>query len=325
MATRLSFRLISLEDDDPWPIEQKNFAIVTDFLQPDSQMMVADAVFQINELTPMKRKARGEEGEIEEGESYLREMWAFLSIICKQIPHQHPSQDKLVSLLRELTLLPSEEFTIFQTPLARNIKARMWIDLTYMPECWWEEWDITSGSCAFSPTDQGLNFFSFSARLLQSVFTGLPDCLNHSVTKRWFSFVITTMGYAFEDEMSQENTCLWETRDYQIHAAAQWIEYSREVIFQKAEREFATREPQETETTDQPLSLYKGEGFVSRELWDHWEAGFHAFGEGRRGDVQVSGETACISRKAALQMEKLSRTRKSYVGTLHFIPALKPR
>ncbi|KAJ5740908.1 hypothetical protein N7493_000780 [Penicillium malachiteum] len=224
----------------PGPIEQKNFDIVTDFLQPDSQMTVAKAAFQINELTPMKQEARGEEGEIEEPQSYLREMWAFLSIICKQIPHEHPSQDKLVSLIRELKLLPSEEFTI-----GRTGKALLWADLPWIAECWYDEWD-------------GLNFFAFSARLLQSGFTGMPNWLTHSVTTRWFSFVTTTMSYALEDEISQSNTCTWETRDYQICAAAQWVEYSREAIFQKVEREFLTREPKETETADQSLSLYKG-------------------------------------------------------------------
>ncbi|KAJ6036083.1 hypothetical protein N7540_000362 [Penicillium herquei] len=302
MAATLNFRLRSLEDDDPWLIEQKNFAIINDFLQPDSHMSLAEAAFQINELTPMKRMARCEE-DVEEPESYLREIWAFLTIICKQIPHQHPSQDKLVSLIRELTLLLSEEFTVWKTT-----KARIWVDLTWIGECWWEEWDGTSDSCAFEPAEQGINFFAFSARLLQSGFTALPNWLTHSVTERWIGFAITAMAYAFEDRLSQYTTRGWETRDYQIRSAAQWIEYSREVIFQKAELEFLTRKSEESaKTADHPL--YKGAGVVSRELWDFWEAGFRAFGEGKTEGV--SEETASICHKAALQMAELSLTRAS--------------
>lgn len=113
MATALKLRLKSLEDDEPWIIEQKNFSIINDLLQPDKQLSAAEAAIQINELTPMKREARGEK-EVEEPESYLREMWAFFIIICKQIPHDRPAQGKLISLIKELTLLPSEEFTVWK-------------------------------------------------------------------------------------------------------------------------------------------------------------------------------------------------------------------
>ncbi|KAJ5925930.1 hypothetical protein N7454_007440 [Penicillium verhagenii] len=300
MATTLSLRLKSLEDDDTWIIEQKNFAIINDLLQPDSQFSVAEAAAQINDLTPMKREARGEE-DVEEPESYLREIWAFFIIICKQVPHDHQSQDKLVSLIRELTLLPSEEFNIWKTN-----KARIWADLPFMPECWWDDWDMTSDSCDYSPAEQGVNFFAFSARLLQSGLMGLETWLTHSVTERWFRFSVTAMSYAFEDQPADPATHKWKTRDYQLCAAAQWIEHSREVMFQKAELEFSTREPKEpNETADH--HLYKGEAGISREAWDFWEAKFRAFGGERAGEV--SEETAAICHKAAQQMAELSLTR----------------
>ncbi|KAJ5714259.1 uncharacterized protein N7483_011440 [Penicillium malachiteum] len=304
MTATLNFRLKSQEDDDPWLIEQNNFAIINDFLQPASHMSLTEAAFQINELTPIKREAWGEE-DVEEPESYLREIWVFFTIICKQIPYQHPSQEKLVSLIRELTLLPSEEFNGWETA-----KARIWADLPFIGVCWWDEWDGTSDSCAFDPTEQGINFFALSARLLQSGFTGLPNWLTHSTTERWISFAIIALRYAFEERLSHEmyRTREWETQDYQICAAAQWIEHSREIIFQKAELEFLTREPEEpTKTADLPL--YKWEGIVSRELWDYWEAGFRAFG-GEKAEG-ISEETACVCRKAALHMAELSLTRDS--------------
>lgn len=40
MAAPLHLRLASLEDDDPWIVEQKYFAILNDYLQPDSQIQL---------------------------------------------------------------------------------------------------------------------------------------------------------------------------------------------------------------------------------------------------------------------------------------------
>ena len=133
MVTTLKLRLKSLEDDEPWIIEQKNFSIVNNFLQPDSQLSVAEAAFRMNELTPIKREARGER-DVEEPERYLREIWAFFIVICKQIPHDHPAQDKLVSLIRKLTLLPSEEFTVWKTVRSEIQTILEWIKFTNLSD-----------------------------------------------------------------------------------------------------------------------------------------------------------------------------------------------
>lgn len=114
------------------------------------------------------------------------------------------------------------------------------------------------------------------------------------------------MSYAFEDRPSDSTARKWETKDYQLCAAAQWIEHSRKAIFQKAELEFLTREPKKpNEMTDH--SLYKGGAGISREAWDYWQTKFHAFGGERAGDVSEGCASTC--RKAALQMAELSLTR----------------
>ncbi|KAJ5100396.1 hypothetical protein N7456_006448 [Penicillium angulare] len=273
MAQKLHLRLKYVQEDDPWVVEKKNFAIMNDFLQPESSMSPVEAAFRINELTPMKRQAQGEV-ETEHPESYMWEIWAFFIEISKQIPHDHSSQGKLVSLIKELTLLPPIEVEIWGPK-----KWRVWADLPLMGEAWseaWEEGVDYDGSD--EPLKQDINWQAFSARLLQSGLT------------RWFMYAVRIFRLALEEEPSQ---C-------RIRGAAQWIEHSRAVIFQKLDFEFSAGEL----ITLAKGTLYKGGRGMPRERWDFWEAGFRALGGERAGEV--SEETASVCRKAALQMAEIS-------------------
>lgn len=115
MAAPLYLRLASLEDDNPWTIEQKYFMILNDYLQPASQVSAAKAAAGINELTPMNREAKGEEAE--HPESWCLEFWGTVSEVVKQIPHDHPSQDKMVEIMKELKNLPGVEVVFYKTVL----------------------------------------------------------------------------------------------------------------------------------------------------------------------------------------------------------------
>ncbi|CAI7633617.1 unnamed protein product [Penicillium glandicola] len=117
MAATLNIRLASLEDDDPWVVEQKYFMILNDSLQPDSQVSPAEAAAGISKLTPMNREANGEEAE--EPESWCLEFWATINEIVKQIPHDHPSQDKMVEIIKELKALPGVEVFLSKTATTR--------------------------------------------------------------------------------------------------------------------------------------------------------------------------------------------------------------
>lgn len=113
MAAPLHLRLVSLEDDEPWIVEQKYFIILNDYLQPDSEISAAAAAARINELTPMKRKPNGEEAE--HPESWCLEFWGTISETVKQIPYGHPSQDKTVEIIKELKALPGVEVEFYET------------------------------------------------------------------------------------------------------------------------------------------------------------------------------------------------------------------
>jgi hypothetical protein len=108
MAAPLHLRLVSLDDEDSWIIEQKYFTILNDRLQPDSQFSAAEVAARINKLTPMSRETNGEE--IEEPTSFLLLFWGTIGEIARQTPHGHPSHDRVIEILKELQALPVMEF-----------------------------------------------------------------------------------------------------------------------------------------------------------------------------------------------------------------------
>lgn len=104
--TSLSLRLESLEDDDPWIIEQKTFDILNEYLQPSSKITPEAAACDIDNLTPMKRPDQNDGKEKEDEESFLWETWGTFVEIAKQIHHDHASQTRLTKLVKSLQALP---------------------------------------------------------------------------------------------------------------------------------------------------------------------------------------------------------------------------
>lgn len=101
----LSFHLESLDDPEPWFVEQKLFDILNEDLQSSSTTTPAVAAQGIDALAPMKRPNLGD-GKKESPESFLWEIWKIFIPIAKQIPHDHPSQDRLVEVIAALSELP---------------------------------------------------------------------------------------------------------------------------------------------------------------------------------------------------------------------------
>jgi hypothetical protein len=113
MSPLLHLRLESLEEDDPWIIEQKTFDILNDYLQPDSATSATTAARDLDALTPMKRETLGSEN-VEHPESFLLETWGTFIAIVKQIPHDHQSQARMIQLMEELIVLPPTEVEIWE-------------------------------------------------------------------------------------------------------------------------------------------------------------------------------------------------------------------
>jgi len=96
----------------------------------------------IDNLTPMKRRAIQETGEdVEELESFLLELSGIFIEIAKQIPHDHPSQERYIQFFKDLSSLPPTSVTAndvreigFQL-LSRLVYANL--DLQGYNICFW--------------------------------------------------------------------------------------------------------------------------------------------------------------------------------------------
>jgi hypothetical protein len=113
----VTLHLQSLEDDDPWIIEQKTFDILNDYLQPYSTISAVTAAIALDDLNPMKRKESGEE--VEAIESFLLETWGTFIEIAKQIPRDHSSQERFIDLIEVLTHLPLISVTVWKIRIVR--------------------------------------------------------------------------------------------------------------------------------------------------------------------------------------------------------------
>ena len=109
----LSFHLESLDDPEPWFVEQELFDILNECLQPSSTTTPTAAAQGIDALTPMKRPDPGGGKKKESLESFLWEIWGMFIEIAKQIPHDHPSQDRLVKVIIALRELPPTSVEIW--------------------------------------------------------------------------------------------------------------------------------------------------------------------------------------------------------------------
>lgn len=139
---------LEFDDDDPWIIEEKMSNLLNDFLQPSSSKSALDIAQGIDALFPTHRSNEDQpEGEPREPpESFFLHLWPLILYTAAQIPHDHPSQEKLAELIKALKGLVSK------TPIVSidGHDAQLWGDLPYMYWTIWEELDRKLLVTAFS-------------------------------------------------------------------------------------------------------------------------------------------------------------------------------
>ncbi|KAJ6128897.1 Protein of unknown function DUF3632 [Penicillium samsonianum] len=195
MAAPLRLRLVFLEREDLWIFEQNYF-------------LATKAAAGINELTPVSREAKGEE--VEYPESWCLEFWGTVSDIMKQIPHDHPLQDKMVETIKELEDLPGVEVTFYETVLGvkRSCSDSQLTCLSFYA-------GNNANLDRSSTFDRSINWQAFSARVLQA---SLAD---------WFHLT----NWCFRDALKEEPLQPKEFVGCRICVAVQWIRHSGETIF----------------------------------------------------------------------------------------------
>ncbi|KAF8850064.1 hypothetical protein BDZ45DRAFT_633469 [Acephala macrosclerotiorum] len=254
MMKQLALRLKSLEDEDPWIIEQKTFEIMDDYLQPDSATSAARAASAIDDLIPTKRELVDGE-KVESAESFLLETWGTFIEIAKQIPDSHPSQLRLAQLIKALTQLPPAAVTVWKT------EKKIWKDLPLMDVAFREAWiEPSNAEDTLEPFQQWVNLNAFSARLLD---LGLAE---------WVFFAVWSIRAALEQETAVRD--LWT---YRILAGVQWIEHSGLNLFKRLSDVELT---EDEKRNLQGGPLYHGPSGLCPERWAFWRSRFRDIAEG---------------------------------------------
>lgn len=96
MASSLSLKIDALDDKGSPALDKKLATILSEYIQPQSQVSLQDAAKSILACLPSD-KAYSDEGFVLAG---------LVIDIAAQIPYQHPSHAKLVRLLKYLTRSP---------------------------------------------------------------------------------------------------------------------------------------------------------------------------------------------------------------------------
>jgi len=134
----MSVLSLSIEDDDPWVIQQIIFDILNGFLQPESTVAIDAVAEKIDAVVPTNRDGSVTE-EKEDMGTFLWNFWEYFFKVAEQIPYSHPSQEKLARLLMKLSDLPS------QTPMVDLPNwaggYRLWQDLPLFGPALREEYD----------------------------------------------------------------------------------------------------------------------------------------------------------------------------------------
>jgi hypothetical protein len=95
------------------------FFTFIDYFQLDGPTSASECALAIAKLAPGPHHGSNTLGRLGDGHFYT--LWSEVFAIAEQIPHDHPAMDKLVTFMRELTLLP-------ETGLRVGCQ-RLWTDL----------------------------------------------------------------------------------------------------------------------------------------------------------------------------------------------------
>ena len=108
-------------------IEPKIFAILNVYLQPSSQVSAVIAVQEITQFYSTDPALQQPGTHNNEAHIFLLQLWVLFIKIIEQIPWHHPSQDKLVELMKAIHNLPNPTTISFEVGQSHHLK--LWTDL----------------------------------------------------------------------------------------------------------------------------------------------------------------------------------------------------
>ncbi|KAI0112819.1 hypothetical protein F4776DRAFT_342846 [Hypoxylon sp. NC0597] len=248
--------------------------IFKDYLQSRSPVSAEQVALDISKLAP---KPSGDEAPL--NDRFFFELWENIIGIAEQIPYDHPALDKLVKVMRELTLLPDIGIKVWED--------RVWIDLPVLGAVFREHLNGPRHSDdeeEQAKIDQAwIRFHAFSAKLMGAGVVYFPNQL------------IWMLREALEEETNPPKS---SAMDRSLLTATMYIEFSGPIVIEALAFNPKPVLNEEGRRLLRGGSLYNGEPGLRLERWLFWIDRFEAEAE------KTKTEDA---KKAALRVAKLMK------------------
>ncbi|KAI1481379.1 hypothetical protein F4774DRAFT_48888 [Daldinia eschscholtzii] len=256
------------------------FNTLNDYLQLDSSVSAAQVATAISKLAP-----EPENGSKTLSDGFFFSLWQDLISIAEQIPYGHFAQDKLVKVLRELTLLPDTGITVGE--------SRLWIDLPYLGAAFREYLNGPARSKVKEEQlriDQAwIRFHAFSARLMGAGVI------------HWQNQPIWMLRDALEEEKNSPKS---SDLDRDLVTAAMYIEFSGPVLVEALAANPAPELSSENRRLLKGGSLFHGEPGLRLDRWSFWTRRFK-----EEAEKTSTEEARGVALRVARLMEVWSETR----------------
>ncbi|KAI1388621.1 uncharacterized protein F4822DRAFT_403373 [Hypoxylon trugodes] len=280
MAVRIELKQIDLKGKKI--VDESVFNILNDYLQLGSSTSTSQAAIAISKLAP---EPSGEEKTL--SDEFFFGLWKSIIGVAEQIPPDHFAQDKLVGVLRELTLLPDSGVTVWG--------ARLWTDLPVLGAVFREH--LNGPGHSADEEEQGqidlawIRFHAFSAKLIGA---GVVHFENQPI---WM------LREALEE---QKNPVKSSALDRDLITAAMYIEFSGPVL---VEALAANPEPELSDELRRILkagTLFSGGSGLRLDRWSYWTKRFR-----EEAEKTKSEKAKAIALRTARLMEVWTNARLS--------------
>lgn len=188
------------------------------------------------------------------------------------MPHDHPSQERLVELVKELD----------RQPMALTETTQLiWAHLQRLDNVLMDNWEAPSElEDSFEPFKEWVNLNSFVSRLYGA---GLI---------KWYYFAIWTIQGSLENS----EVPLIDLLESRVAAAAQWFKNSGPTLF-KTLRE---TEPSEADRETLKSPFFNEEKVLSLDRWVFWKSKFRELAE-----LEISQAVRTEATRAAQIMDQV--------------------
>ncbi|KAB8249336.1 hypothetical protein F9C07_2285741 [Aspergillus flavus] len=242
----------------------------------ESARVAADT---IDRLIRMKYIEERGNGNAEDLETFLWQLWDIVIQGAREILHDHPLQDRLVELVSALTEIPPVTVELWES------KTCLWTDLPLLGPSMREAWISPTHNNSKPTSDEvveWINLNAFAARLLNL----------HAIS--WTEFAVWELRAALEEP------CEGQALECNVVVAMVWIKHAGHILYA-----LAVNTGEDTDILEAANGLfYEGRSMLCLERWEFWKRRFGELGG------HLEGNAYHVAFEARKEMEAIERSHK---------------